>query len=89
MPFGEMTITLALTKETSSFHMRFGVNRGAHHRMSWLQNTYDELIVIGSYEVVARAYMLYIVACTIFADKSGVYIDAQHVCLFGRLEVAS
>lgn len=36
----------------------FGINRGAHHRMSWLQNTYDELVAIGSYEVVGRAYIL-------------------------------
>ncbi|CAL5190516.1 unnamed protein product [Lathyrus oleraceus] len=54
----------------------FGFNRGVHLCMSWLQDRYEELVVAPSYEVVVRVYMLYLVVCTLFADKSGVYIDA-------------
>lgn len=67
----------------------FGVNKGAHLCMSWLQKMYNELVVDESYEVAARAYMLHIITCTLFADKSDVYIDAQYVCLFSRLEETS
>lgn len=30
--------------------------------------------------------MLHLVTCTLFADKSHVYIDAQYLWLFSRLE---
>lgn len=54
----------------------FSFNRGVHVRMSWLRTTYYELVAARSYEVVAGIYMLHLVACTLFTDKSGVYIDA-------------
>lgn len=57
--------------------------------MSLLQQTYDEVVAAGSYEFAVRVYMIYLLACTLFADKSGVYIDAQYVCLFSSLDVTS
>lgn len=57
--------------------------------MSWLRKTYDELVEVGSYEVVARVYMLHLIACTLFVDKSGVYIDARYVGLLSSLDVTS
>lgn len=64
----------------------FTFNRGAHLRMFWLRHTYGELVVARSYEVVARLYMLH---HTLFADKSGVYIDAWYVFLFSSLDITS
>lgn len=29
------------------------------------------------YEAAARVYMVHLITCTLFADKSGVYIDAN------------
>ena len=34
----------------------FTFNRGTHLRMSWLWQTYDELVVARSYEVVEREW---------------------------------
>lgn len=54
-------------------------NKGDHLRMSWLQNRCDKLVEAHMYEVVARVYMLHLVTCTLFADKSHVYIDARYM----------
>lgn len=43
--------------------------------MSWLLERYDELVMTRSYVVSIRVYMLHLVACTLFMDKSGIYID--------------
>lgn len=57
--------------------------------MAWLRKTYDEFVGVGSYEDVTRAYMLHIITCTLFVDKSDVYINARYMCLFSRLEDTS
>lgn len=54
----------------------FDFNRGAHLRKSWLQNRYKEFVVAQMYEASARVYILHLVACTLFAGVSGIYIDA-------------
>lgn len=84
-----MTAARDLGVSEEDVQKEFGINRGARLRMSWLQKTYDELVVAGSYEVAARVYMLHLVACTLFVDKSGVYTDAQYVYLFSSLDVTS
>lgn len=48
-------------------------NRSSHLRMSWLRERYEELVADQSYEVANRVYMLHLVPCTLFADKSGVF----------------
>ena len=67
----------------------FEINRGAHLRISWLQDSYDELGGAHMYETSTRVYMLHLVACTLFADKSHIYIDAQYMWLFTRLDDTS
>lgn len=53
----------------------FDANREFHLWMFWLQDKYQELVEADMYEVASRAYMLPMMACTFFADKSGGYID--------------
>ncbi|XP_058734196.1 protein MAIN-LIKE 1-like [Vicia villosa] len=64
----------------------FGETRGFQLRMSWLSTTYQVLVDAERYQVAARAYMLHLVACTLFADKSGVYIDVRYISLFNALD---
>ncbi|XP_058734293.1 protein MAIN-LIKE 1-like [Vicia villosa] len=64
----------------------FGDTRGFHLRMSWLRKVYQQLVDAGRYEVAARAYMLHLVACTLFADKSAYYIDVRYLTLFSDLD---
>lgn len=70
-------------------HKEFTFNRGVHLRIFWLRKTYNEVVAVGSYEVAARMYMLYLIACNLFADRSSFYIDTLHVCLFSSLEVTN
>lgn len=67
----------------------FDFNRGAHLRMSWIQDRYKELVVAHRCKVSARVYMLQIVASTLFEDKLGVYIDTRNMWLFNSLDVTS
>ena len=82
-----MALAISLTLTCLSVVRDFGVseevvleeldfNMIAHLRMYWLRDRYEELVVAQMYEFSARVYMLHLVACTLFADKSGVYIDA-------------
>lgn len=57
----------------------FDFNRGAHLRMSCLWDRYEELVATLRYEVAHRVYMPHLVVCIIFADKSGVYINARYM----------
>ncbi|XP_058784041.1 protein MAIN-LIKE 1-like [Vicia villosa] len=63
----------------------FGETQGFHLRMSWLRRIYEELVDAGRYQDAARAYMLHLGACTLFANKSGVYIDVCYLSLFSTL----
>ncbi|XP_058734224.1 protein MAIN-LIKE 1-like [Vicia villosa] len=64
----------------------FGDTRGFHLRMSWLRRIYQELVHAERYQAAARAYVLHLVACTLFADKSGVYVDVHYLSLFSALD---
>ncbi|XP_058725617.1 protein MAIN-LIKE 2-like [Vicia villosa] len=64
----------------------FGETRGFHLRMSWLMRIYQDLVHAERYQVAAIAYMLHLVACTLFADKSGVYIGLHYLSLFSAFD---
>ncbi|XP_058783870.1 uncharacterized protein LOC131658613 [Vicia villosa] len=67
----------------------FDANRGYHIRMSWLRNRYDEFVEAMMYDTTITVYMLHLVACTLFADTSHVYIDAQYMWFFINLKINS
>lgn len=87
MPVVCMTVARHLGVSEADVKKEFDINMDTHLRMYWLRKTYDELVAVGSYEVAARMYMLHLVTCTLFADKSGVYVDTRYV--FSSLEVTS
>lgn len=64
----------------------FDFNRGTHLRMSWLRDRYEELVTAQMYEVVVRVYILHLVVCTLFVDKSGVYIEVRYMWMFSSLD---
>lgn len=67
----------------------FDFDRGFHLRMFWLRDMYEELVVTWMYEVVAMVYMLHLVACTLFSNKSSVYINARYMWMFSSLDVTN
>ncbi|XP_058784417.1 protein MAIN-LIKE 2-like [Vicia villosa] len=95
LPFGEMTVTL--DNVDSLFHLPIaGMFFTPVHRdhATVMRTVVDALEVdeaevlteFGRYQVAARMYMLHLVACTLFADKSGVYIDVHYLSLFSALD---
>ena len=59
--------------------------RGAHVRFSWLRDVYDVKLGQQQYDRAARAFLLNLVGCTIFADKSATYVDVVYLELFRDL----
>lgn len=64
----------------------FEFNRGAHLQVFWLRDRYYELVEAQMYEPTTRVYMLHLLTCTFFANKSVVYIDARYMWLLSNLD---
>ncbi|CAI8603504.1 unnamed protein product [Vicia faba] len=60
----------------------FGEIRGFHLQMSWLRKLYASLVEVCRFWAAARAYILHLVTCTLFADKYEIYIDIRYLCMF-------
>ena len=64
--------------------------RGAHVRLSWLMDIYNrELANEERLQYAARAFLLHLVGCTLFADKSSTYIEVAYLELFRELDNVS
>nr|KYP55189.1 Serine/threonine protein phosphatase 7 long form isogeny [Cajanus cajan] len=63
--------------------------RGAHVRMSWLRDVYDVRCQEKRWEFSTRAFVLFLVGCTIFANKSATYVDVAFLNLFHGLSTCS
>ncbi|KAJ1416287.1 Aminotransferase-like, plant mobile domain [Sesbania bispinosa] len=58
------------------------ITRGAYVRLSWLRDVYKSNIESQNLNVAARAYLLHLVGCTIFADKSATAVRVTYLELF-------
>jgi len=56
--------------------------RGGHVRLSWLREIYEGACNKRQWTVAARAYLLHLVGCTIFADKSATSVSVCYMGLF-------
>nr|KYP33064.1 Serine/threonine protein phosphatase 7 long form isogeny [Cajanus cajan] len=63
--------------------------RGAHVRMSWLRDVYDARCQEKRWEFATRAFLLFLVGCMIFANKSTTYVDVALLDLFRDLSACS
>ena len=59
--------------------------RGAHVRLSWLR--YEDACSRRQWTVAARAYLLHLVGCTIFADKSATSVSVFYLGFFVDLRL--
>ncbi|KAJ1440652.1 Aminotransferase-like, plant mobile domain [Sesbania bispinosa] len=50
------------------------ITRGAYVRLGWLRDLYAHNVQQGNLDVATRAYLLHLVGCTIFADKSATLV---------------
>ena len=60
--------------------------RGAYVRFSWLRDVYAVQLQEDHLENAARAFLLYLVGTTIFADKSSTYVSVVYLELFRDLD---
>ena len=56
--------------------------RGAHVHLSWLRDVYEDACSRRQWTVAARAYLLHLVGCTIFADKSVTSVTVFYLGFF-------
>ncbi|XP_068471911.1 protein MAIN-LIKE 1-like [Phaseolus vulgaris] len=61
--------------------------RCVHIRLSWLRDIYEECCAQEAWECAARAYLLHLLGCTIFADKSATYVSISYLLLFSNLHM--
>nr|XP_012569119.1 protein MAIN-LIKE 2-like [Cicer arietinum] len=57
-------------------------NKCAQYKLQWLRDLYSRLIQTDQFECAARTYLLHLVGCTIFADKTHTRVEAKYITLF-------
>nr|XP_027191564.1 protein MAIN-LIKE 1-like isoform X1 [Cicer arietinum] len=57
-------------------------NKCAQYRLQWLRDLYSRLIQTNQFECATRMYLLHLVGCTIFADKTHTRVEAKYITLF-------
>ena len=55
---------------------------GAYVRLSWVREIYEMRCQARRWIVAARAYLLHLVDCTLFANKSATYVHVVHLDAF-------
>ena len=60
--------------------------RGPHVRLSWLREVYQSRCAARQWIQAARAYLLHLVGCTIFANKSSTHTSVFWLELFRLLD---
>ena len=58
---------------------------GAYVRLSWLRDIYQSKCDTGHWTVAARAYLLHLLGCTLFANKSATYVHVVFLDAFRDL----
>ena len=55
---------------------------GAYVRLSWLRDIYQSKCEAGHWTVAARAYLLHLLGCTLFANKSATHVHVVFLDVF-------
>jgi len=81
-----MLMELLGTSETNS-NEELRRNKGAQVRLTWLREVYKQCCIDRSWECAARAYLLHLLGCTIFANKSATWVSVCYLALFRDLDM--
>jgi len=60
-------------------------SHGAYVRLGWVRDIYEMRCKARRWIVAARAYLLHLVGCTLFANKSATYVHVVHLKAFRDL----
>jgi len=58
--------------------------RGTHDQLNWLHKVYKEWVIHHRWEYATHIYLLHLVRCTIFVDKSVTYVNVSYLLLFNN-----
>ncbi|KAL5165245.1 Protein MAIN-LIKE 2 [Glycine soja] len=61
------------------------LTRGAYVRLGWVRDIYEMRCQTRWWIVASRAYLLHLVGCTLFANKSATYVHVVHLDVFRDL----
>ncbi|KAL5127383.1 Protein MAIN-LIKE 1 [Glycine soja] len=61
------------------------LTRGAYVRLGWVRDIYETRCQARRWIVAAHAYLLHLVGCTLFANKSATYVHVVHLDAFQDL----
>ncbi|KAL5190863.1 Protein MAIN-LIKE 1 [Glycine soja] len=61
------------------------LTRGAYVRLGWVRDIYETRCQARRWIVAARAYLMHLVGCTLFANKSATYVHVAHLDAFRDL----
>ncbi|XP_058742850.1 protein MAIN-LIKE 1-like [Vicia villosa] len=59
--------------------------RGAYYKLEWMHTLFTRHRAASRFDCAARAYMMMLVGCTIFADKTFTLVEARYLLLFRDL----
>jgi len=61
------------------------LTHGAYVRLGWVQDIYERRCQARRWIVAARAYLLHLIRCFLFANKSATYVHVVHLDVFRDL----
>ncbi|XP_028230386.1 protein MAIN-LIKE 2-like [Glycine soja] len=74
-----------LEVSTEEARAETALTRGAYVRLGWVRDIYEMRCQVRRWIVAARAYLLHLVGCSLFANKSATYIHVVHLDAFRDL----
>ncbi|KAL5190977.1 Protein MAIN-LIKE 1 [Glycine soja] len=83
LPVEELTITLEVSAEEA--RAETARSHGAYVRLGWVRDIYEMRCQAQRWIVAARAYLLHLVGCLLFANKSATYVHVVHLDAFRDL----
>ncbi|XP_006584222.1 protein MAIN-LIKE 2-like [Glycine max] len=83
---GLLTELLEVNHEEATFETRQASE--PHVRLGWLRDLYESQCRARRWVVVARTYLLHLVGCTLFANKSSTHVHVVHLKAFRDLAQA-
>ncbi|XP_028208291.1 protein MAIN-LIKE 2-like [Glycine soja] len=81
-----LTELLEVSHEEATFETRQA--GGSHVRLGWLRDLYQSQCRTRRWVVAARTYLLHLVGCTLFANKSSTHVHVVHLEAFRDLAQA-
>eukprot|EP00256_Glycine_max_P041671 XP_006591716.1 protein MAIN-LIKE 1-like [Glycine max] len=85
LPEARFLLTELLEVSAEEARAETALTRGAYVQLGWVRDIYETRCQARRWIVAARAYLLHLVGCTLFANKSATYVHVVHLDAFRDL----